>query len=90
MSTILFDEKVIIGHLTITDVSVTYTRQKGLQSDTDSVQRSAITGVDVKHGVSLLGMHGGSTIRIHRTGGKDLVIKSIGYKAGERVLALLR
>ena len=89
MSTIIFDENTVTGHLTITDQSVTYRHHAGIQLIEDSVARAAITGVSVKRGISLLGMHGAMKIRIHRTGGKDLVIQSIGHHAGERVLALL-
>lgn len=90
MSTVLFDEDTLIGHLTITENSVTYRQRGRVQAVTDNVMRSAITGVSVKKGASLLGMKGNWTISIHRMGGGDLVIESIKPSAGERVLSILQ
>jgi hypothetical protein len=90
MSNVLFDENTLIGHLTITENSVTYRQRGRVLATTDNVMRSAITGIEVKKGASLLGMSGNWKIMIHRTGGKDLVIESIKPSAGERVLSILQ
>jgi hypothetical protein len=90
VSTVLFDENTLNGHLTITEQSVTYRQRGRLQPVTDNVMRGAITGVSVKRGVSVLGMSGNWKIMIHRTGGNDLVIESIKPSAGERVLSILQ
>jgi hypothetical protein len=90
VSTVLFDENTLIGHLTITENSVTYRQRGRAQAVTDNVMRSAITGISVKRGVSLFGMSGNWKIMIHRTGGNDLVIESIKPSAGERVLRILQ
>jgi hypothetical protein len=90
MSEILFDENTLTGHLTITKNSVTYRQRGRAMATTDNVMRSAITGIEVKKGVSLFGMSGNWKIMIHRTGGGDLVIESIKPSAGERVLSILQ
>lgn len=90
MSEVLFDENTLIGHLTITENSVSYRQRGRMMAKTDNVMRSAITGIEVKKGASMLGMHGNWKIMIHRTGGKDLVIESISASAGQRVLDILQ
>jgi hypothetical protein len=90
MSQTLFDENTLTGHLTITENSVTYRQRGRVMATTDNVFRSAITGIEVKKGASLLGMSGNWKIMIHRTGGKDLVVESIKPSAGERVLSILQ
>jgi hypothetical protein len=90
MSQILFDEDILSGHLTITRKAVSYHQHGRIMATTDNVFRSAITGIEVKKGASLLGMSGNWKIMIHRTGGKDLTIESIKPSAGERVLSILQ
>ena len=90
MSQTLFDENTLTGHLTITENSVTYRQRGRMMATTDNVMRSAITGIEVKKGASLLGMSGNWKMMIHRTGGKDLTIESIKPSAGERVLSILQ
>jgi hypothetical protein len=90
MSNVLFDENTLTGHLTITDNSVTYRQRGRVMATTDNVMRSAVTGIEVKKGASLLGMSGNWKIMIHRTGGKDLVIESIKPSTGQRVLDILQ
>jgi hypothetical protein len=90
MSTILFDENTLTGHLTITENSVTYRQRVRAQPVTDTVMRSQITGIAVKRGISLFGLSGNWKIMIHRAAGRDLVIESIKPSAGERVLSILQ
>jgi hypothetical protein len=90
MSQILFDENTLTGHLAITENRVTNRQRGRVTAVTDNVMRSAITGIEVKKGVSLLGMSGNWKIMIHRTGGGDLVIESIKPSAGKRVLSILQ
>jgi hypothetical protein len=55
MSNVLFDENTLTGHLTITENSVAYRQRGRMMATTDNVMRSAITGIEVKKGASLLG-----------------------------------